>query len=335
MQNNGIAKIDPKGSVFLLIGAFIAVYILWGSTYLAIKYVIETLPALISTGVRFSLAGATLFLVGRFSKDYARPTFSQWRSSFVVGTLLFLGGTGGVVMAEHHITSSLAALLVATEPFWIVILSWLWLKGPRPTLKVTLGLLLGFAGVYLLISGNTTGGIGSNQVFGTVLIIAASLFWATGSLYGMRAQISKSPLVAAGMQMLAGGSMLLLAGTLMGEWTDFEITAVSRSSLLGLAYLLVFGSLIAFTSYSWLLKKAPPALVATYAYVNPVIAVILGWAIAGESFTSQMSIGAAVIVGSVILITSQTAVGIGEKEEKKISRIERNAEECPSYPDPA
>jgi drug/metabolite transporter (DMT)-like permease len=330
MEKNGIAKIDPKRSIVLLIAAFGAVYILWGSTYLAIKYVIETLPTFISTGTRFLMAGATLFLVGRFSKNYERPTFTQWRASFVVGTLLFLGGTGGVVMAEHHITSSLAALLVATEPFWIVILSWLWLKGPRPSLRVALGLLIGFIGVYLLIGGSGTGQTvnGSNQILGTVLVIAAAFCWATGSIYGMRAPVSKSPILAAGMQMLAGGSMLLLAGTLMGEWIGFEIAAVSLSSWAGLAYLLVFGSLIAFTAYSWLLKNAPPAIVATYAYVNPVIAVILGWAIAGESFTAQMSIGAGVIVGSVVLITSQTSEEI---VEEKIDRIETPAENCPSY----
>jgi drug/metabolite transporter (DMT)-like permease len=234
-------------------------------------------------------------------------------------------------MAEHYITSSLAALLVASEPFWIVLLSWLWLKGPRPSLKVALGLVLGFIGVYLLIGGSNTGhaGNGTNQLFGTILVIASAFCWATGSIYGMRAPVSKSPILAAGMQMLAGGSLLILAGTLRGEWTGFEIAAVSRTSWLGLAYLLVFGSLIAFTAYSWLLKNAHPAMVATYAYVNPVIAVMLGWAIAGESFTSQMSIGAGVIVGSVVLITSQTSE---EMVEEKIDRIESPAENCQSYP---
>ncbi|MBO0723882.1 MAG: EamA family transporter, partial [Blastocatellia bacterium] len=210
----GIATSDTKRAILLLLAAFVTVYLIWGSTYLAIKYVIQTLPALISTGARFTLAGATLFLVSRFSRDYERPTFSQWRSSFIVGTLLFLCGTGGVVLAEHYITSSLAALLVATEPFWIVLLSWLWLKGPRPNLKVALGLLLGFAGVYLLIGGSgnigSAVGNGSSQLIGTLLILAAAFCWAMGSIYGMRAIVSKSPLLAAGMQMLAGGAMLLL-----------------------------------------------------------------------------------------------------------------------------
>jgi drug/metabolite transporter (DMT)-like permease len=329
VREKGIAEIDSKRSVVLLILAFAAVYILWGSTYLGIKYVIETLPPLISAGARFLLAGATLFIVGRFSKDYEKPTLTEWRSSAIVGTLLFLGGNGGVVLAEHHITSGLAALLVATEPFWVVLLSWLWLKGARPDWRVALGLLMGFAGVYFLMDGGAVrAGGATNQLFGMILVIAAGLCWATGSIYGVRAPASKSPILASGMQLLAGGSSLLLVGTLMGEWTGFEISVVSRHSWFALAYLLVFGSLIAFTAYSWLLKNARPAMVATYAYVNPVVAVILGWAIAGESFTGRTLLGAGVIVGSVVLITSQTSEAI---VEEKITMIESSTEDCPTY----
>src|SRR5262247_4247394 len=169
-----MVEIDPKRRVGLLIAGLAAIYILWRSTYLAIKYVIETLPPFISTGSRFLLAGATLFIVGRFSKDYEKPTLTQWRSSAVVGTLLFLGGTGGVVIAEHHITSGLAALLVATEPFWVVLLSWLWLKGARPDWRVALGLLIGFVGVYLLMGGGAVqAGSNADQLYGMVLVIVA------------------------------------------------------------------------------------------------------------------------------------------------------------------
>lgn len=327
MQGIGNTKIDPKRSVVLLILAFAAVYVLWGSTYLAIKYVIETLPPFISTGTRFLLAGSTLFLLGRLSKDYVKPTLAQWRASFVVGILLFLGGTGGVVLAEHHITSGLAALLVATEPFWVVLLSWVWLKGQRPDWKVALGLLIGFAGVYLLIGGAGVTGNGSRQPLGMVIVIASALCWATGSIYGVRSPSSKSALLASGMQMLSGGSALILVGSLMGEWSGFDVTAVSLNSWLALAYLLVFGSLIAFTAYSWLLKNARPAMVATYAYVNPVIAVILGWAIAGESFTGRMLLGAGVIIGSVVLLTSQGSEAV---EEEKGVLAESPMENCPT-----
>jgi drug/metabolite transporter (DMT)-like permease len=220
-------------------------------------------------------------------------------------------------------------LLVATEPFWVVLLSWLWLKGARPDWRVTLGLLIGFVGVYLLMDGGAVRAVsGTNQLFGMILVIAAGLCWATGSIYGVRAPASKSPILASGMQLLAGGSALLLVGTLMGEWTGFEISVVSPHSWFALAYLFVFGSLIAFTAYSWLLKNARPAMVATYAYVNPVVAVILGWAIAGESFTGRTLLGAGVIIGSVALITSQNSEAI--VEEKAVS-IEGPTENCPTY----
>lgn len=325
MQNAENTKSNTNRNVALMIAAFAAVYILWGSTYLAIKYAIETLPTFLMAGSRFLIAGVIMFTIARFSRDYEKPTFAQWRTSFIVGTLLLVGGNGGVVLAEHYIPSSLAALLVATEPFWIVLLSWLWLKNDRPNFKVALGLLVGFIGVYLLIGGNDFSGAGgTNQLLGACLVVIGALCWATGSIYGLRAPTAKSPLLASGMQMLAGGAMLTLIGTLAGEWTTFDLNAVSRNSWLGFAYLTIFGSLIAFTAYSWLMKNAQPAMVATYAYVNPVIAVILGWAIAGESLTGQMLVGAAVIVGSVILITSQDSEKSAADEQLHESQIPPN-----------
>ena len=319
------AAVNTNRNVILLIAAFAAVYILWGSTYLAIKYAIETLPTFLMAGTRFLTAGAILFVAARFAKDYEKPTWAQWKTSFVVGTLLLLGGNGAVVLAEHYLSSSLAALLVATEPFWIVLLSWLWMKGARPNWKVALGLLLGFVGVYLLVGGHgaDSTGSGSNQLYGTALVIAGTICWATGSLYGLRAPVAKSAILASGMQMLAGGSVLFIVGTLAGEWTNFNVAAVSMNSWLGLAYLTVFGSIIAFTAYSWLLKNAEPSIVATYAYINPVIAVFLGWLIAGESFTAQMLIGAGVIVGSVVLITSHD-----KKETSEIHESNAPTENC-------
>ena len=289
-----------------LIAAFAAVYIFWGSTYLAIKYAIETLPPFLMAGSRFMFAGSILYVWARFSKDYEKPSFKHWRTSFIVGTLLLMGGNGGVVLAQHYISSSLAALLVATEPFWIVLLGWLWLKGARPNWKVALGLLIGFVGVYLLIGGQETStASGSGQIFGAFCVIAAALSWATGSMYGLRATTPKSSVLTSGMQMLSGGAVLTAVGFIKGEWTNFSVADVSTNSWFALAYLVIFGSLIGFTAYSWLLKNAEPAMVATYAYINPVIAVFLGWLIASESFTTQMLVGAGIIVGSVALITSQ------------------------------
>ncbi len=325
MQETTETNQNTRHFSILLVAAFAAIYIFWGSTYLAIKYAIETLPPFLMAGSRFIFAGSILYVWARLSKDYEKPSFKHWQTSFVVGTLLLLGGNGCVVLAQHYISSSLAALLVATEPFWIVLLSWLWLKGARPNWKVALGLLIGFVGVYLLIGGQggNTAESGSGQILGAFLVIAAAFSWALGSMYGLRAATPKSSFLTSGMQMLSGGLVLTLVGTIKGEWTTFNIADVSTNSWFALVYLIIFGSLIGFTAYSWLLKNAPPAKVATYAYVNPVIAVFLGWLIAGESFTTQMLVGAGIIVGSVALITSS------KKEESETLEIETS--HCPSF----
>lgn len=309
----------------LLIAAFAAVYIFWGSTYLAIKYAIETLPPFLMAGSRFLIAGSILYVWARFSADYEKPTLKHWRTSLIVGTLLLLGGNGCVVLAEHYISSSLAALLIAVEPFWIVLLSWLWLGGNRPNWKVALGLVVGFAGVYLLVGGQNSSNAngGNHQILGAFLVMTAALSWASGSIYGLRATTPKSSVLTSGMQMLSGGFVLTLVGTFAGEWTKFNIADVSRNSWLGFAYLLIFGSIVGFTAYSWLLKNAAPSLVATYAYVNPVVAVFLGWLVAGESLSLQMLVGAAVIVSSVALITS---TGESKNEESELE-----TSHCPNF----
>lgn len=316
MQNQGIKNTGNR-NLAILIAAFAAVYILWGSTYLAIKYAIETLPPFLMAGTRFFVAGSILMIWARFSKDYEKPKAAHWKTSFIVGTLLLLGGNGGVVFAEHYISSSLAALLVATEPFWIVLLSWLWLKGSRPNLKTIAGIAVGFFGVWLLINGQPAGGassLGSMQILGAVAVILAAMSWATGSIYGLRAAVPKSSVLTSGMQMFSGGLVLFVVSLITGEWSRFSFANVSSTSILGLVYLIVAGSLIGFTAYSWLLKNAQPAMVATYAYVNPIVAVFLGWLIAGETFTGQMLIGAGVIVGSVVLITSHDKNDKGSQE---------------------
>jgi len=332
MQKTGIIQINPNRSLVLLIAAFAAIYIFWGSTYLAIKYAIETLPPFLMAGARFVFAGAILLVWARFSADYEKPSAVHWRTSFIVGTLLLLGGNGGVVFAEHYISSSLAALLVATEPFWIVLLSWLWLKGARPNLKVALGLAVGFFGVWLLINGQTTNGeatsSGLMQLLATIAVIAAAMSWATGSIYGLRAPVPKSSLQTAGMQMFSGGLVLLLVSLIAGEWSKFNINEVSANSWFGFIYLIIFGSLIGFTAYSWLLKNAQPTMVATYAYVNPIVAVLLGWLIAGESFTGKMLLGAGVIVGSVILITSQNKSEADSATEDEVHQSQTPTGDC-------
>ena len=300
-------RISNNKNLIVLIAAFAAVYVFWGSTYLAIKYSIETLPPFLMAGSRFAFAGGLLYLWGRL-KEGERPQLVHWKTAVVVGTFLLLGGNGGVVIASNYISSSMTALLVATEPFWIVLLSWLWLGNGRPTWRVGLGLLGGFAGVWMLIAGRAPGGAnvdGWGQWIGILAVMAGALSWAVGSIYGLKGKSPKSSALTAGMQMLAGSVSLTVVGLVRGEHQTFNIADVSGTSVFALFYLIIFGSLIGYTAYSWLLKNAQPAMVSTYAYVNPVVAVILGWSIAGESLTAQMLIGAFIIVASVVLITAK------------------------------
>jgi len=299
---------SPSPARLMVFTALAAVYLLWGSTYLGIKYAIETLPPFLMAGTRFTFAGAMLYAWARLIRKDAQPLRAHWRTSFIVGGLLLLCGNGGVVWAERSIPSSLAALLVATEPLWIVLLNWVRKEGVRPNLKVVLGLLVGFAGVWLLVGGGTltSAHSGGSQLFGASFVLLAAFAWACGSLYSVRAPASSSPLLAAGMQMTAGGALLLLAGTLMGEWTRFDLGNASARSLLAFLYLLIFGSFIGFTAYSWLLRNVRPALASTYAYVNPVVAVLLGWVVAGEPLGARTLLSAAIIIASVALITSHS-----------------------------
>ena len=335
MQKEETKNSKDRRNLIIMIAAFAAVYVIWGSTYLAIKYAIETMPSFLMAGTRFLVAGGILFAWARFSSNYEKPKLVHWRTSFIVGALLLGIGNGGVVVAEHYISSGLAALLVATMPFWMVLLGWVFMGSGRPNYKVALGLLIGFVGVVLLItgrSGEVAAGDGNGKLFGVVCILIATLGWSIGSLYGAKAPTAKSFVQAAGMQMLAGGSLLVVLGTIIGEWTTLDLAAISANSWIALIYLIFFGAIVGFTSYSWLLKNASPAAVSTYAYVNPAIAVFLGWAIAGESLTGQMLVGAAIIVASVALITLQKKAKKGQSLEiKKVEKPDRTVEPQPTY----
>ena len=289
----------------IVILAFAAVYLIWGSTYLAIRYAIETLPPFLMAGTRFLTAGAILFIWTRFKSGRVDFSWAHWRRAFLVGALLLLCGNGGVTWAEKYIASGLAALLVATEPLWVVMLNWI-LTGKRPNAKVFLGVLIGLAGVALLVGDGLRQGSGASVMsfVGTGAVIAATLAWASGSVYANRNPIKATTTLTSGMQMLAGGSLLLLLGLALGEFRQLHFAAASWVSLGAFAYLTLFGSLVAFTAYSWLLRNVSIARAATYAYVNPVVAVLLGWFLASEPLTLRMAVAAAVIVGSVALITT-------------------------------
>ncbi len=289
-------------STWSVVAALGAVYIIWGSTYLAIRFAIETLPPFIMAGVRFLSAGAILYAVMRLNRVHA-PRRAHWRSTAIIAALLLFGGNGGVVWAEQLVPSSVTAVIIATVPLWMAVLDW-WRNGAKPTAGGSSGLALGLIGIALLVGqGKLDGGNQINPTGAGVLLLA-TLSWATGSLYARRATLPASPLLGTAMEMLVGGALLLIAGTVTGEWGQLRLEQISLHSLIALGYLIIFGSLVAFSAYTWLLRSTPLAVASTYAYVNPVVAVFLGWALAGESLTMQTLVATAVIVTAVVFITT-------------------------------
>lgn len=292
----------PEITTPKLLGAFATVYVIWGSTYLAIRFAIETLPPLLMASARFLMAGSFLYVWAR-TRGAPRPTRSQWWAATVVGGLMFVFGNGAVVVAEQWVPSGLVALLVAAVPLWMVILDWLWGSRERPTARVVAGLLGGFVGVGVLAGSPGVGAGGAHELLGAGLVVAGSAAWAGGSIYARHADAPPRPRLWVAMQMLAGGVLLLPLSLALGEWSRLDVAAVSLKSVLALLYLVVFGALLAYSAYIWLLTATTPAQVGTYAYVNPVVALFLGWALAGEPLTFRSMAAAAIIVGSVVIIT--------------------------------
>ncbi|MDW7983978.1 MAG: EamA family transporter, partial [Acidobacteriota bacterium] len=267
-------------------------YLAWGGTYLAIRFAIETIPPLLMAGTRFLLAGFVLYTVLRLAGT-ERPRPAHWKSAAVVGACLLLGGNGAVSWAEQRVPSGLAALLVATAPFWMVLLDWFRPNGVWPGRRVGLGLLLGLVGVSVLVGPTDFFGGRHVDPIGAGVLLAGSMVWAFGSIYARQADLPASTLLATAMEMIVGGALLWGTGLMTGEWRHFDLSAISAKSLIGFAYLVVFGSWVGFSVYSWLLKSTTAARVATYAYVNPIVAVLLGWFVAGEPLTPR--VGGAVV----------------------------------------
>lgn len=314
-----------RPSRLLIILAFAAIYVIWGSTYLGIRLAIETLPPFLMAATRFLIAGVILFTLAISNGARIRQSFANWRRALLIGGLLLLCGNGGVTWAEKYVASGLAALLIATEPLWVVMLNWA-LNHRRPNGKVLLGILIGLAGVALLVSdglGQGAGGARMSLIGGGVVLLAG-LAWASGSVYSNQNPIDAPTSMSSGMQMLAGGGLLLLLALVTGDFKRLNLSNASWASIGAFTYLTLFGSLVGFTAYSWLLNNVTPARAATYAYVNPVVAVLLGWLIAGEPLTSRMIVAAVVIVGSVVLITT-----FG-REHTTVSALHDS--ECPTPP---
>lgn len=310
----------PSGrpSSLAIWSALIAVYIVWGSTYLAIFFVVETIPPFLSAGTRFLIAGGSLYAFMRLRGDPA-PRRLEWRSAAIVGLLLLLGGNGGVVWAEQRVASGITALLIASVPFWMALIDALRPGGRRPNRWVILGVISGFIGIVVLIGlAGFTGGDGGVDPIGATVLLLASFSWAVGSLYSRGAKLPNSPLLGTGMEMLAGSVGLFVMATVAGEWSRLDLSAISSRSWLGMIYLIVFGAWVGFASYTWLLRVAPTMLVSTYAYVNPLVAIIVGSLLAGEEVTPRLLFAAAIIIGSVVLITMTHPASKGSGVPEKV-----------------
>ena len=289
-----------------IILAFLAIYIIWGSTYLFIRFGVASIPPFMMAGTRFIFAGLFLYFWNR-RRGVPAPTRIQWRSAAIVGALLLLIGNGGLSWAEQAIPSGVTALLISTSPIWFVLLDWIWFGGKRPAGRVVAGLALGLAGVVWLIGPDNIIHGGGFPLSGLLVLMLATGSWAAGSLYSRRAILPASHSMATGMEMVAGGVLLYALSALTGEPWRVDPATVTLKSMLAVGYLSVFGSLVAFSAYVWLLRVVPASRVSTYAFVNPLIAVFLGWTLGGEEFSSRVGIAALIIVAGVVLIVLRPA----------------------------
>jgi drug/metabolite transporter (DMT)-like permease len=286
-----------------IIVAFAALYLVWGSTYLGIRFAIESIPPFLMAGTRFLLAGMIMFAIA-WSQGACKSSWANWRVSLIVGACLLLAGNGGVTISEQYIDTGLAALIVAIVPIYIVILGWATGIMPRPVPITWLGLVGGFAGVGVLLGPalRFPSSGGRHPAIGMFILLVSSFIWSAGSLYSRTAKHAASPFLTAAQQMLCGGLLLLLAGILTGEVRHFHPSSVSILSLASFVYLVIIGAVVGYTAYIWLLRHCDPAKVATYAYVNPIVAVLLGAAFAGETLSVRVLIAGALIIGSVAIV---------------------------------
>ena len=294
--------------------AFAAVYILWGSTYIGIRIAIESFPPLAMAAIRHSLVGLILYPIFR-TKTKIRPTAANWWTAGVTGVSLLCISNGGLSWAEQRVPSGIAALLVATISLWLVILDWLRPRGTRPGPRVFVGLILGFAGLALLVGPANLGGSRRIDLVGTGVLLAGSFVWACASLYSKQRTMPESPLLVVAMQSLAGAAALWIAAIVSGEVRALHFAAISERSWLALIYLVVFGSGMGFTAYLYILKNSTASKVATYPFINPVVALLLGWMIAGETITRRTAIAATVILTAVILVISVPRAGVVQGDD--------------------
>jgi len=290
---------DP--ALWKLILAFGSVYLIWGPTYLAIRYAIETLPPFSMAAVRFLVAGGILYAFARRGAE--RPTRRDWLSATIVGTLLLGGGNGGVVWAVQWVPSGLAALIIATVSLWMVLIDWLTGGSARPSAPLMAGLLWGLLGVGVLVSSNHVGAQSREGLLGAFALLGAAFAWASGSIYARRAQLPASPWMTTAMQMLSGGVVLAIMAVMAGEIGQLDTARVSFKSVVSLMYLTIFGALVGYSAYIWLLSVTTPARASTYAYVNPAVAVFLGWLLADERLDVRAGLAMGMILSAIVVVT--------------------------------
>jgi len=310
-----------------VIFSFLSIYLIWGSTYLAIRYAVETIPPLYTAGIRHLMAG-TILLAWCLAKRL-RPTWAQIRASIIIGTFFFLIGHGTLHWAEQRVPSGLASLLIASEPIWVFLLTAIAARQWRLNATLLAGILLGFGGVGLLM-GRSALNSAPGVFVGSLAVVLGALSWSMGIVYSRRSRLSGHALLLSALSLLAGSVQLLLAGTAVGEYREFSFAAISLRSWLALGYLILFGSVVAFTAYNWLLEHYSPTLVATHTYVNPIVAVLLGWFFAGEAVTLNVLLSTAMVIGAVMLVDRGMArLGAGHLEfrrspaEQKMKRARR------------
>ena len=298
------ASARPRLNRAAVVFSFLSIYLIWGSTYLAIRYAVETIPPLYTAGVRHFTAG-TILLLWCLARRL-RPTWAQIRASIVIGTFFFLIGHGTLHWAEQKVPSGLASLLVASEPLWVFLLSAIAARQWRLNGPLLAGIVLGFGGVGLLM-GRSALASGPGIFLGSLAVLLGAFSWAVGVIYSRRSHLSGHPLLLSALSLLAGSLQLLLVGTLTREYHGFSLASVSLRSWLALGYLIVFGSVVTFTAYNWLLEHYSPTLVATHTYINPIVAVLLGWLVAGEAVTLNVLLSTALVIGAVMLVDRGTA----------------------------
>lgn len=284
-----------------LLGAFFLVYFVWGSNFLAIRYAVETVPPFLLMGTRSLLAGVCLFAWARLGAG-ERPAFRHWRAAAAVGVLLFLGCHGLLAWAQRRVPSGVAALGMATMPLWMTLLDWRWAGARRPGVPVWLGLGLGLAGMAVLAGPG--GWSGAADVPGLLALLASAFAWAMGSVLARQGRLPSSVVLSTGMQLVSGGLALAVVSLATGEAAEFDPAAVSARSLLGFAYMVGASSILTFTAYVWLLRVSTPARVASYSFVNPLVAVAVGWAVGGEPLTARTAAAALLIVAGVAAIVT-------------------------------